>query len=291
MNWTILTYLDTPDLAAAALADLMAQDPQTRVLLVSNGSSAETRKAMEKAVSSYPAGTVLPWFFEPGLPSLSAVWNRALDFCWSVGASEVLVTQADVRLHRKTREALKQALVLSGALFVSAVGRREGEVDMDAELASVDLGARGGPDFSCFMLSKDCHELHRFDENYRPAFCEDVDFHRRMLLAGDGDRIFSVSVPYVHIGSGTLKSMTPERRAAVEASITAGSRAYHEQKWGGAVNEEKFTEPFQLSFAGAPILSSDKAATLPTWISERYDRGEALTTPALFDVVRAGWAR
>ncbi len=103
--------------------------------------------------------------------------------------------------------------------------------------------SKGGPDFSCFLISRACHWKYAFDENFVPAFCEDLDYHRRLMLAGDGHKIFSVNVPYLHYASQTLKTSTPEARAAIERRI-GQSRAYYERKWGGPVNAEIFWAPF-----------------------------------------------
>lgn len=285
-SWIVLSYLDTAEMAKLAVEDCAGQEGlphPPRVLAISNGSSQETRRELATCYDRMGHAKVLPWWFEPGLPSLSGVWNRGLDFCWALGAEEVLVTQADVRLHRSTYEALRQARLMTGALMVTAVGRREGEVDMEGALAPVALNHRGGPDFSCYLLSREGHEKYRFDENFTPAFREDCDAHRRYILGGDGDRIFSVDVPYIHHASQTLKQMAPERAEAVQAAIGAGSGAYYQRKWGGPVNEEVFIEPFNAD------VPEEEFNRIPPWIREGKDLGVPVTNPALFDHIRSRW--
>jgi len=130
----------------------------------------------------------------------------------------------------------------SEALFVSAVGVAPEQ--FSPEFEPFDQHARGGPDFSCFLISRACHHRFQFDEGFVPAFCEDLDYHRRLMLAGEGHRIFSVNLPYLHYGSATLKAMEPGARATVEEKIERQSRAYYQRKWGGPVNAERFVRPF-----------------------------------------------
>jgi len=247
-SWIVVTHLDTAQLMTLAVEDAAHQvglPYPPRVLAVSNGSSQETRRHLETVYDRLGRDLVLPWWYEPALPSLSGVWNRALDFCWGLGAEEVLVANADVRLSLKTYEALRQARFMTGGLFVSAIGRREHELDLSSEAwLPVNIGNRGGPDFSCFVIARECHAKYHFDENFTPCYTEDVDFHRRMMLGGDGSRIFSVNVPYVHHASGTLKEMSSERQRAVGEAIERGSRTYFRQKWGADPNSEIWNVPF-----------------------------------------------
>lgn len=89
--------------------------------------------------------------------------------------------------------------------------------------------------------------------------CEDLDLHRRLLLAGCGSRVFSLNYPFLHYASGTLKAMTPEKRANLERRI-GHSRAYYQKKWGGNCNEERFLRPFDEASA-----VEDGSATTP-WL-------------------------
>lgn len=283
-SWIVLTYLDTCELMKLAVEDATKQEGlphPPRVLAISNGSSQETRREAETTFGRMGKEKVLPWFFEPALPSLSAVWNRGLRFCWNVGADEVLVTQADVRLTPWTYRALKKARADEGALLVTATGVTEpqwleacdlGPEDMmygpeqecpiccngtmlkdDGEQAPclncagsgrIALLSKGGPGYSCFLITRECHERFPFDEKLTPVYAEDCDQHRQILLAGEGQRAFGLNVPYLHHGGGTLKAMSEERRAAVLEQARVGAYAHYARKWGGPPNAEKFIFPF-----------------------------------------------
>jgi GT2 family glycosyltransferase len=246
-----MPVIDCLEMTLQAVADCLAQTVPTRVLIVNQGSRDATREALE-ALAERSGDRVLVWSHLPTLPSLSATWNRALEFVWACGAEHALVVNNDVRLHRQTVEVLQKTLASTEALFVTAVGVREGQFQPDAvydPVAGTDEGwltarsARGGPDFSCFLISALCHVQYRFDEAFIPAYCEDLDYHRRLMLGGDGARIFSVNLPYLHYASGTTKAFTQAQREHFAQRVKA-ARGHYERKWGGPVNEETFVVPF-----------------------------------------------
>ncbi|HEY9014551.1 MAG TPA: hypothetical protein VIM84_05775, partial [Gemmatimonadales bacterium] len=182
--WAVIPFIDLPDLTIQACEDCLAQNVACRVLLISQGSSEETEARMrEYADQHHPE--VLLWTFSPALPSLSGVWNRALNFCWELGATEAWVLNNDVRLHPSTLFVLKGHLREAGSWFVSAVGVREDDWHPDSYAIS---GDHGGPDFSCFLISKAGHETYPFDEGFIPCYMEDCDAHRRYMLGGDGGK-------------------------------------------------------------------------------------------------------
>lgn len=282
--WCLMPFVNNPDLTEVAVEDLLQQSVPTRILLIAQGASAATLDQLRVfAEKHHPR--VLLWIYVPALHSLSGVWNRALEFAWELGADRALVVNNDVQLHHQTVEILGKVLDSTGALFVSAVGVREEqfnylvEYDRTAGTAEGWLtlpSARGGPDYSCYLITKQGHRLYPFDERFIPAFCEDLDSHRRYMLGGDGARIFSVNLPYLHYASQTVKAYSPEERARFNKAYE-GCLKYYQAKWGGRPNEETFVHPFD---EGDPDL--------------RLTIGLAqVTTPALQAWWRehpAGWA-
>ena len=275
-TWVIMPILAQPDYTRAAIADCLSQSVPTRLLLINQGVEDSFRDELERIAEAHE-DRVLLWSHQPPLPSLAATWNRALDFVWEVGGTEALVVNADVRLHRATIEVLLNCLRGTRALFVSAVGVREGQFDSNFDHLTVSSGQRGGPDFSCFLISHDCHARFRFDEQHIPAYTEDLTFHREVMLAGEGSRIFSVAMPYLHYASGTLKALSLDARAALECQIEGISRAYYRQAWGGPPNEERY------AVKGDPSSARDGVTTpeLQRLVLARQDdgavRGDACT--------------
>jgi hypothetical protein len=247
-HWAICPWLNAPEMTQHAILDLLAQSLSgVRVLLIGQGASAEDSDRMrEFAEMHHPR--VLLWSWNPPLPSLSAVWNRALRFVWELGGEEALVCNNDQRCWRFTYEGLLQARHKHDALFVSAVGVKEAEFVSFCETnpqlwTDAPWDNKGGPDYSFFLLTRKGHEKYPFNENFRPAFLEDLCSHREYMLGGDGTRIFSVNIPYLHYASQTIKHYTPEQRQKFNKAYAA-SKEYYRALWGGDVNEERFVTPF-----------------------------------------------
>ena len=265
--WCIMPVLAGPEMSEAALSDLLAQSVPVRVLIVNQGVDDLFRERLERLAEQH--AELYLWHHVPPLPSLSATWNRALDFAWESGAEEALVVNNDCRFHRDMVRLLQHARAYEDALFVSAVGVTADQFDPSVEYRDVGLPKawfadggphlqKGGPDFSCYLISKVGHQQYRFDEAFVPAFCEDLDMHRRYLLGGDGSRIFSVNLPYLHLASQTLKSVSPEQRQRIEHQIETVSRAHYLRAWGGPVNAETYLRKGDPSSA-----VTDGTATTP----------------------------
>lgn len=251
--WCVMPVLGHPEYTKAAIADLLAQTVPTRVLVINQGVDDAFRTELDGIAEETP-DRVLLWHHDPPLLSLAATWNRALRCVWEAGGEVALVVNNDIRLRSDTVEALVTELEAEDALLVSGVA--VGPEDFDPVGASSI--SKGGPSFSCFLIAKACADRFPFDENMIPAYCEDIDLHRRILLAGEGDRIFSINLPYLHYGSTVLKGLSPEKRAALERRIGQGSRTYYQKKWGGGVNEETYRTPCDPASA-----VTDGSATTP----------------------------
>lgn len=249
--WVVMPAKDCVEMTTQAVLDALAQSISTRVLLVDQGSSRASNDAFRQLAEHHHPRLLL-WSHNPPLPCLSACWNRALDFVWSVGGTEALVTNNDVRLQHHMVEDLATIRHETEAWFVSGVGVREHEFDpavrVPVELTRPDRGglariaSPGGPDFSCYLISKVGHTQYRFDERFIPAFCEDLDAHRRYLLGGDGWRIFGANLPYLHYASGTVKSFSPEERQTFSRAYDACVATYA-RKWGGGPSKEGWIRP------------------------------------------------
>jgi hypothetical protein len=249
-SWILCPFLNRWDLTEPAIGDFLAQTglPEPpQVLAIDTGSSNEVRDAVDAWAEREPRLHV--WHWRPGLPSLSATWNAGLEFVWGQGGEAALVVNNDVRLSPSTYNYLRYKQDLTNALFVSAVGVREPQfLEAFAERGTfTDDGTRGGPDFSCFLISRAGHHRYPFDEGFIPAYCEDNDCHRRYLLGGDGARIFSVNLPYLHYGAGTINADQDPQALARWAARIDQARAHYRRKWGGDVNAERWTIAFDAT--------------------------------------------
>ena len=238
MTWTIMPFINCWEMTRQAIDDVLAQTVETRLLLIDQGSDAETRTSLNQLRMQDPyRERVLAWHFDPGIP-LSAAWNRGMGFVEALGGAEAWIVNNDVRLSKYTLEALSRARAARNAYLVSGVG-----VDQEGWTRGIgdydDATDFGGPDFSCFLLSVEGWHKYPFDEHFAPAYCEDVDLHRRMMLGGDGQRIFGLNVPFLHYASATVNALG----VAAFAPHYERCVAYYTSKWGGKPNEEMYRDP------------------------------------------------
>jgi hypothetical protein len=277
-NWVIMPFYGAIDLTRQAVFDVLNQSLKPLdLLLIDTHPTRESRELARELRAFSPR--VWPWHHDPPLPSLAATWNYALETIWAGGATQAWVVNNDVRLHPQTYEALVKVQAITQAWFLTPVNVRD---RWDAVKDSVILPyqgvigeSRGGPDFSCFLIQRECHQWFQFDEQFIPAYHEDNDYHRRLTLAGFGDRIFSVPLPYWHKGSGTLQAN--EALAKEWGPKFAACQAYYIQKWGGLPHQETFPFPFDY-----------QNGTGFDWRGQPYDPRISLTGQGRPDAVYAG---
>lgn len=247
-NWVIMPFYGALELTRAAVHDVLAQTLEPLdLLLIDTHPTRESRELTRELRRFSPR--VWPWHHDPPLPSLSATWNYALETLWAGGATQAWVVNNDIRLHPDTYRALVTAQAATGAWFLTPVNVRDqwDHAKRQEILAGWDaqfLYSRGGPDFSCFLIQRELHQWFQFDEQFVPAYFEDNDYHRRLTLAGFGERIFSLPIPYWHQGSGTLQATENTALATHWGPKFDACRAYYVQKWGGLPHHETFTVPF-----------------------------------------------
>jgi len=292
-DWIVMPFIGLWEkFTKQALIDCLQQEGvNVRILAISNGSDEDVHQKLQ-AFASATGNQVLAWHHQPPLPSLSATWNRALEFVWQMGGEQALVVNNDVRLNPHTYATLLAEMQKEDALLVSATGLLEKEyvaayADDPVPTAGMIAG-RGGPDFSCFLISKECHQKYHFDENFIPAFCEDLDFHRRLLIDGERARIFGMNVPFHHIngGSNTVKHFNDQEVEAFTREVEALSRAYYEKKWLGGVNTESTISPFH---SGVSMVCG--CTTTPELQFCDHEHGHKPLDPADDDVPLGGALR
>ncbi len=261
----IIPCLDCPDLSRRAIISAVNQigvEPLT-VLVIDQGSSPENAHALEDLAASCP--TIRLWRHAPPLPSLAATWNHALDYAWQSGGKDALVINNDIELSMTYYQQLRARMAQDRLHFLSGVGVNPGQtVGLPAGKELTET-FQLHPDFSAFVITRLCHQKYRFDEGYTPAYVEDQDFHRRMLLGDDGTKIGKINIPFSHYASGTLKQFSEEQRRIWGDKIAHGSRTYHLQKWGGEVNLETKIEPF------GPNMPFDVSMDRLRQVAERGD--------------------
>jgi hypothetical protein len=130
--------------------------------------------------------------------ALAGSWNECIRMAAMDGCSRYLLVGMDCKLEPDCIDHLMRygdSRPDSVALWsgVSTVNARDRET------------ATEGVDFSCVMLDIDGYLRHGpFDENFRPAYYEDNDYHARVALAGESARVVHAA-RFEHRGSATIR--------------------------------------------------------------------------------------
>lgn len=99
------------------------------------------------------------------------------------------------------------------------------------------------PDFACFMLRPSAFmEIGDFDEGFRPAYFEDDDYCRRIVLHPVWKIVRSQNAAFFHHGSQTQNNT--EGGPVVPSPRFEINRAYYREKWGGEPGFERWSVPF-----------------------------------------------
>jgi GT2 family glycosyltransferase len=201
-----------------AIASCLAQDIPggVRVLCVidrGDDGVAQWLRSQGKAVQVVEA---------PGC-GVSKAWNLALGHVFdALGGEHALVANSDVKLRPDTY----RRLVDDGGKFVTCVGTSSG-----AKFPGGDPDpkrVRPHPDFSCFLLRRDCwREVGTFDDRMR-IYCSDGDYHLRMHH--QGICAYCLDLPFWHYASGSLKQTDPDDRERI-LKIAGQDREVFHNKW------------------------------------------------------------
>lgn len=184
--------------------------------------------------------------------SVSASWNLGIENALNDGCEYVLVINDDIVLSPwtidKQIEALEdednEKLILTTGWSTGIPSGNAWDMTSYPEPPKHNAWISGA-DFACFLITKFCFStIGKFDENFRPAYFEDNDYHRRILLAGYEARIIT-QAPFFHYGS-----KTQQKGGVVSAEAFDLCKAYYVRKWHGMPGAETFATPF-----GNPDLS------------------------------------
>lgn len=181
--------------------------------------------------------------------NVSMAWNRTSAYLLEKGCDYVIVPNLDLVFKSDMVDNLvefaeehKQDILLWTALPWNDLPT--------LEQADETPNAPETPHFSCFMIDNRLFDIvGDFDDNFRPAYNEDLDMHWRIVLAGykavgyEGARFF-------HYGSRTIHS-DPVLLQANHKSHDANDK-YFVRKWGDKpptaadpfLTEKMFRTPF-----------------------------------------------
>lgn len=183
---------------------------------------------------------------------VAAAWNEGIQRAWDERCDYVLIINDDVILSRWTidnqvavlemQESKESGLVLTTGWATTPPDPANPASMMDYGDPPMEAAWVPGADFACFMINKVCWQVvGRFDEKFHPAYFEDNDYHRRVLMNNMTARIVP-QAPYFHYGSQT------QRKAGVVAPQQfEQNKKYYQDKWGGVPGAEIYAVPFNES--------------------------------------------
>jgi GT2 family glycosyltransferase len=196
--------INRADLLNEALANYFEDFKNTEIVICDNGTQEIITR--EKNFVIYRPEKNL---------GVSGSWNMIMDYAEKVKGTHVLMLNDDIYL-----------------------GKSEEEINAIIRLWN--------PEFLCtelnwcsFILSVDAYlKVGKFDENFFPAYFEDNDYFRRMLLAEVNITTNAMLNPFIYRNSMTIQK-SPELNNGFEKN-----RQYYISKWGGQPTQETFATPF-----------------------------------------------
>jgi GT2 family glycosyltransferase len=164
---------------------------------------------------------------------VSRGWNAGLKKALDIGADVTIISNDDAAPFAGTFQKLADN-VGSFDLLSATNYKDSSEIHDGPEFD-------GHPDFSMFAVSTNdfVEKFGFFDENFSPAYFEDNDMARRILVAG-GSYARMLSAGMFHEGSVTQNMDGP----VVTSEMFERNRAYYTRKWGGWPMSETYTHPF-----------------------------------------------
>lgn len=180
---------------------------------------------------------------------VAAAWNIGVTKSWDNNCDYALVINDDVILSKWTidnqvkvlemEESKSSGLVLTTGWATTPPDPANPVSMMEYGDPPYDAAWVPGADFACFMINKVCWDVvGPFDEKFYPAYFEDNDYHRRILMNNMTARIVP-QAPYYHFGSQTQKSA-----GVVDSSAFDANKQYYQSKWGGLPGAEVYATPF-----------------------------------------------
>ncbi len=99
------------------------------------------------------------------------------------------------------------------------------------------------PDFSAFLIRRDCWEqVGPFDERL-VHYCGDMDYHIRAHRMGI--KLMNAGVNFYHERSSTIKHSSPEERRAIEMQANRDRQTFR-SIYGFGANDPQYEEVFKV---------------------------------------------
>lgn len=223
MNWIVMPVHNCLTLTQRCIPTLFRQTIPVRLFIANDGSTDGTAPYLNSLDTDVVQHTTADI-------GVTETWNRALHYLFSQGAPHVLVVNNDTEFLPEFYETLLKW----DAPFVTGVSVNS----RDKMRIIPPLAASPHPDFSAYLIRRECWErVGPFDESMK-FYCQDGDYHLRMNHAGV--RAVALNVPFYHERSATIKSASPEEQQAMQEQAQE-DRAAFQRKWGCVMGTPEYT--------------------------------------------------
>lgn len=234
MNPVLILTKNNLEMNKRCIASAIAQDIPTKVHVYDNLSSDGTAEwvANNLEIVDQSSGVNL---------GVSEGWNFVLDILfnnWKV--DHVLVINSDTILPSWFYSTL---LSYEGP-FITGVS-----VETMEEIATPPPRKElaPNPDFSGFLIRKECWEKVGEFDGAMELYCSDLDYHIRAHRAGI--RLMNAGVPFYHDRSSTLNNAQPQEKRAIQLRADA-DRKELKRKWGCNAWDASYAAMFDEKYFG-----------------------------------------
>lgn len=209
------------ELTKKCVASIETQDVDTGIYIFDNASTDGTREWAKDYTLQFPRKNVKEVWEADTNEGVSRGWNVMLSRLF-IYYDHVLVPNNDTILP----PWFISELLSYDVSFVTGVA--VDKMEQIAEKAErTPLGPH--PDFSAFLIRRDCWEkVGTFDESML-LYCGDCDYHVRAVKAGI--QLWKSNTPYYHERSSTARLASPEDQRKIYAQAEKDREAF-QKKWG-----------------------------------------------------------
>lgn len=176
--------------------------------------------------------------------TLSHAWNSGAEDAFMKGCDYVLICNDDIMLAKDCIDNLVDFMEGHEECVVASAHNMRDRIQSEEILTTdfdFDPHFYEGPDFACFMISRDAFvDVGHFDSVFTPAYFEDNDYHRRVLLA-DRKAYNVLAAKFYHYGSQTQNS---KHKGIVTSDMFVANRQRYADKWGGIPGSETYKTPY-----------------------------------------------
>jgi len=203
--------------------------------------------------------------------NVSRAWNRGISHLLNRGCEYVFVPNLDIVLQPGALDRLVEHAghdpANAAILWTMANWHYRWDINENPGIAHAPIIDNWVPypHFSAFMVDHRLfEEVGPFDENFRPAYNEDIDMHWRIKLAGK-EALQYEGARFYHYGSITIRS-DPALNEANNATHAAGN-LYFTQKWGfkPATADDPFTDGMYRFPFNDPARAGEERKFMSTW--------------------------